>query len=144
MFRRATNLLRNRSVTRHATLLLAVCGKERCVTSPRTAAKEIVGSLHACHIPANSKMIALFKKKERLESALRLATHADWAIFKSIFGVSFLPWNMMLLLLYDAIATGCLICFGIFWNGDQSYLHFLDAVWGRLTLAAMISYYFCI
>ena len=75
MFRRATNLLRNRSVTRHATLLLTisgVCGKERCVTSPRTAAKEIVGSLHACHIPANSKMMTLFKKKERLESALRL------------------------------------------------------------------------
>ena len=99
MFRRATNLLRNRSVTRHATLLLAVCGKERCVTSPRTAAKEIVGSLHACHIPANSKMMALFKKKKNALNLLFGLPHTLIELFLSRYLVSVFCLGMFMMLL---------------------------------------------
>ena len=76
---------------------------------------------HAHHILANSKIMALYKniRPPWIYSPV-FTTHACWTTFQST----------------------CLICFRNFWNGDQSHWHFLDGVWGRVTLAEMITHYF--
>ena len=80
-----------------------------------------VNSPHAHFILANSKIMALHKNIRSPWICCPVFTiHACWTIFQS----------------------SCLICSRNFWNGDQSRLHFLDAVWGRVTLAEMITYHF--
>ena len=100
---------------------LLACFKLKISLEWKTVLRFCVNSPHAHHILANSKIMALYKniRPPWIYSPV-FTTNACWTTFQST----------------------CLICFRNFWNGDQSQWHFLDGVWGRVTLAEMITHYF--
>ena len=104
-----------------------------------------VNSPHAHFILANSKIMALHKNTT--EDDIRMSKHVLQTkscgfFIKNIRSTWICCPVFTIHACWTIFQSSCLICSRNFWNGDQSRLHFLDAVWGRVTLAEMITYHF--